>query len=106
MITGYTATIDRSRLGLDYEPIVWVTLDEVTRTAMLAFEEAVQDVPEIVEALRMMGQPDYLLRVVTESATAFEELYIDRLASLPHVQTLTSQSAMKVVKRVPAMVTS
>ncbi len=106
VITGYTATVDRSRLGLDYEPIVWVTLDEVTRTAMLAFEDAVQDVPEIVEALRMMGQPDYLLRVVTESAAAFEELYIDRLASLPHVQTLTSQSAMKVVKRVPAMVTS
>ena len=57
---------------------------------------------EVVEALRMMGQPDYLLRVVTESAETFESLYIDRLAGLPHVQTLTSQSAMKVVKRVPS----
>ena len=32
-------------------------------------------------------------------ADAFESLYIDVLAGLPHVQTLTSQIAMKTVKR-------
>ena len=76
-----------------------VTLSEVTRDAMMTFEAAIQDVPEIVEASRMMGEPDYLVRVVTADANSFESLYIDTLASLPHVQTLTSQLAMKVVKR-------
>ncbi len=99
VITGYTAVLDRSAVARDYEPIVWVTLATVTRESMLEFEDAVQDIPEIVEAARMMGQPDYLLRVVTADAASFESLYIDRLASLPHVQTLTSQLAMKVVKR-------
>ena len=47
----------------------------------------------------MMRQPDYLLRVSTTDADSFETLYIERLASLPHVQTFTSQLAMKVVKR-------
>lgn len=99
VITGYTAVLDRSAVGCDYEPIVWVTLAVVTRESMLAFEDAIQEIPEVVEAARMMGQPDYLLRVVTADAAAFEALYIDRLARLPHVQTLTSQLAMKVVKR-------
>ena len=99
VITGYTAVLDRSAVGCDYEPIVWVTLAIVTRESMLAFEDAIQEIPEVVEAARMMGQPDYLLRVVTAAAAAFEALYIDRLARLPHVQTLTSQLAMKVVKR-------
>lgn len=99
VITGYTAVLDRSAVGCEYEPIVWVTLTIVTRESMLAFEEAIQEIPEVVEAARMMGQPDYLLRVVTADAAAFEALYIDRLARLPHVQTLTSQLAMKVVKR-------
>lgn len=99
VIAGYTAVLDRSAVGCDYEPIVWVTLSIVTRESMLAFEEALQAIPEVVEAARMMGQPDYLLRVVTADAAAFEALYIDRLARLPHVQTLTSQLAMKVVKR-------
>lgn len=103
IITGYTAVLDRAAVGCEYEPIVWVTLSTVTRDSMLAFEEAIQVIPEIVEAARMMGQPDYLLRVVTADAEAFEALYIDRLAMLPHVQTLTSQLAMKVVKRTPEL---
>ncbi len=99
IIAGYTAILDRQRAGLRYEPLVWVTLDLVTREAMLAFESAIDEVPEVVEAQRMMGQPDYLLRIVTADADSFEALYIDTLATLPHVQTLTSQVAMKVVKR-------
>ncbi len=99
VIIGYAAVLDRESVDCSYEPIVWVTLDAVTRESMLDFEEATQAVPQIVEVARMMGQPDYLLRIVTADADAFESLYIDTLASLPHVQTLTSQLAMKTVKR-------
>jgi len=99
LITGYTALIDRQRTGCSYEPLVWVTLSSVTRQSMEDFEAEVATIPAIVEVLRMMGQPDYLLRIVTADAEAFEALYFDTLAGLPHVQTLTSQLAMKVVKR-------
>ena len=99
VIHGYTALVDPKAVGRAYEPLVWVTLAEITRASMTAFESAVADVPEIIEVLRMMGQPDYLLRIATRDADSFEALYIDRLAGLPHVQTLTSQLAMKVVKR-------
>lgn len=103
VITGYTALLDRDAVGCDYEPIVWVTLSTVTRSSLLEFEEAVQAIPEITEAARMMGQPDYLLRVVCSDAHSFETLYIDHLANLPHVHTLTSQLAMKIVKRTTAL---
>lgn len=99
VIAGYSAVIDRRAIGCSYEPLVWVTLSLVTRESMLEFESAVDEIPQVVEAARMMGQPDYLLRVVAPDAEAFETLYIDRLANLPHVQILTSQLAMKVVKR-------
>jgi DNA-binding Lrp family transcriptional regulator len=99
IISGYTAVLDRRATGFTYEPIVWVTLNEVTRASMTAFEGAITEIPEVIEALRMMGQPDYLLRILAADPDAFEALYIDRLAGLPHVQTLTSQLAMKVVKR-------
>jgi hypothetical protein len=39
------------------------------------------------------------LRIAIASAETFETLYLDHLANLPHVQKLTSQLAMKVVKR-------
>jgi Lrp/AsnC family transcriptional regulator, leucine-responsive regulatory protein len=99
VITGYTATLNRPLVGCGYEPLVWVTLTSVTRETMADFEAAVQSVAAVVEALRMMGQPDYLLRVVARDPDAFEQLYFDELARLPHVQTLTSQLAMKAIKR-------
>ena len=99
VIRGYTALIDPRTLGRAYEPLVWVTLSRVTRESLSEFENAVQEVDDVVEAMRMMGQPDYLLRVATTDADSFEALYMDHLAALPHVQTLTSQLAMKTVKR-------
>lgn len=99
MIEGYTALLDRRSVGCGYEALVWVTLDRVTRESMTVFEDAIQAIDAVIEVLRMMGQPDYLMRVVASDAEAFEAIYIDRLAELPHVKTLTSQSAMKVVKR-------
>ena len=99
VITGYAAVLDRSAIGCSFEPIVWVTLEAVTHDSLLEFETAVMDVPQIVEVARMMGQPDYLLRVVTAGPEQFEALYIDVLAKLPHVQKLTSQLAIKSIKR-------
>lgn len=99
VITGYTAIVDRQATGRSYEPLVWVTLSTVTRESMEAFEAAVQSIDDVVEVMRMMGQPDYLLRVATADANSFEALYMDHLARLPHVQTLTSQLAMKTIKR-------
>jgi DNA-binding Lrp family transcriptional regulator len=99
VIEGYTALVNRRAIGRAYEPLVWVTLSEVTRDSMTAFEQAIQQVDDVVEVMRMMGQPDYLLRIATTDAESFEALYMDHLARLPHVQTLTSQLAMKTVKR-------
>jgi Lrp/AsnC family transcriptional regulator, leucine-responsive regulatory protein len=99
VVRGYTALIDPRAIGRSYEPLVWVTLSTVTRESMSEFEVAVQTIDDVIEAMRMMGQPDYLLRVATTDADSFEALYMDHLASLPHVQTLTSQLAMKTVKR-------
>jgi Lrp/AsnC family transcriptional regulator, leucine-responsive regulatory protein len=99
VIQGYTVVVDPRAIGRAYEPLVWVTLSEVTRESMLAFETAVGAVDDVVEVMRMMGQPDYLLRIATTDAESFEALYMDHLARLPHVQTLTSQLAMKTVKR-------
>lgn len=99
VIRGYTALLDPAAVGRDYQPLVWVTLDLVTRESLTEFESAVEGIDDVVEVLRMMGQPDYLLRVATRDATSFEDLYMDRLARLPHVRSITSQLAMKTVKR-------
>jgi DNA-binding Lrp family transcriptional regulator len=98
-IQRYTAIIDAQAVGRGYEVLVWVTLKEVTRASMAAIEEQFETLDDVTEAFRMMGQPDYLIRVAVADSAAFETFYIDTLAALPQVQTLTSMTTMKTIKR-------
>jgi DNA-binding Lrp family transcriptional regulator len=96
-ITGYRAQLDPTALGLGFESLVFVTMRESDNRTLIAFEEAVADVPNIVQAQRLFGEPDYLLRVVASDLPGFQRLYDDTLASLPGVQRLTSTLVMKTV---------
>lgn len=98
-IQRYAAIVDPSAIGRGYEVLVWVTLREVTREAMATIEERFAALDEVVDAFRMMGQPDYLVRVAVADVAAYEAFYIDTLAALPGIQTLTSMTTMKTIKR-------
>lgn len=96
-IRGYRAVVDPATVGLDFEALVFATLRWEDRDTVAAFEQAVAAVPHVVQAQRLFGEPDYLLRVVTADLAAFQQLYDQRLATLPGVQRLTSTIVMKHV---------
>ncbi|KAK1183836.1 Lrp/AsnC family transcriptional regulator [Streptomyces sp. NBS 14/10] len=96
-ISGYRAQLDADVLGLTFEALVFVTMRYEDRDTVAAFEQAVVDIPHVMQAQRLFGDPDYLLRVVTRDLAAFQKLYDDRLATLPGVQRLSSTLVMKSV---------
>ncbi|MFI0422506.1 Lrp/AsnC family transcriptional regulator [Spongiactinospora sp. 9N601] len=96
-IQGYRAIVDPAALGLTFQALVFVTMRQEDRETLLGFEEAVARVPEVVQAQRLFGDPDYLLRVVTADLTAYQELEDDVLATLPGIQRLNSTLVMKHV---------
>lgn len=61
------------------------------------FETAVAGLEHDVQAQRLFGDPDYLLRVVARDLTAFQRLYDEHLSALPGVQRLSSTLVMKSV---------
>ncbi|MER6160984.1 Lrp/AsnC family transcriptional regulator [Streptomyces sp. NPDC001868] len=97
VIRGYRAVVDPAAVGLDFEALVFVTLRSANRDEVTAFEEGVAAIPHVVQAQRLFGEPDYLLRVVTTDLTAFQQLYDQWLATLPGVQRLTSTLVMKQI---------
>lgn len=97
VISGYRAVLDPAELGLQFEALVFVTMAVGTRDSVASFEEAVTDVPQVLRAQRLFGDPDYLLHVIARDTTAFQELYDEQLATLPGVQRLTSTLVMKDV---------
>lgn len=96
-IRGYRAVVDPATVGLDFEALVFATLRWEDRDTVADFEQAVAAVPHVVQAQRLFGEPDYLLRVVAADLAAFQQLYDQRLATLPGVQRLTSTIVMKHV---------
>lgn len=89
--------IGLSRNRRSQSPKYAVTLREGDRQAVEAFETAVKDVPQIIQAQRLFGDPDYLLHVVSRDLSAFQLLYDEQLSALPSVQRLTSTLVMKNV---------
>lgn len=96
-IRGYRAELDPAALGLKFSALVFITLRDGDRRAVDAFEHAVAEVPQVLQAQRLFGDPDYLLHVITRDLAAFRQLYDEHLSALPGVQRLTSTLVMKDV---------
>ena len=97
VLLGYRAQLDPAALGLNFSAMVFATLREGDRKAVEAFETALVDIPQVVDAQRLFGEPDYLLYVITQDLPAFQRLYDKSLSTLPNVQRLTSTLVMKRV---------
>lgn len=99
VIRGYTALID---LPADEEPtvvIVQITLERQTEEVLNRFEMAVRRCPEVRECYLMTGLSDYLLRVETEDAAAYERVHKEVLSRMPGVARIQSSFAIRTVIR-------
>ncbi|MEU1623102.1 Lrp/AsnC family transcriptional regulator [Streptomyces sp. NPDC008238] len=96
-IRGYRAAVDPAAVGLNFETLVFATLRWEDANTVAAFEEAVTAIPHVLQAQRLFGEPDYLLRVAATDITAYQRLYDEQLVRLPGVQRLTSTLVMKNV---------
>lgn len=96
-IRGYRAQLEPLALGLNFSALVFVTMRDGNQESVARFETSVVDIPQVIEAKRLFGDPDYMLSVVVKDLEAFQKLYDDQLSALPGVQRLTSTLVMKSV---------
>lgn len=97
-IRGYRAIVDPEAVQRSFQVLVWIDLVQGTREVIEAFERALLDIPDVVEAQRLFGEPDYLVRVAVRDSDEYERLYTTRLAAMPGVLKARSQIAMKTIK--------
>ncbi|MFI6644979.1 Lrp/AsnC family transcriptional regulator [Streptomyces sp. NPDC050504] len=97
VIKGYRAVIDPEAVGRGFEVLVSVEVRR-DRATVEAFEEALRDIPDVIEAYRLFGSPGCLLRIAVADLAAYERLWIERLTALDGVTGVNSQIVMKRVK--------
>ncbi len=97
IIRGYVALLDQDRVGLSVNVFVSVRLSAQTEDHLAAFEQAVAELPEVMECYVMSGASDYLLRVVAPDLGAYEEFLRTRLTRIAGVRGVESAFALKRV---------
>lgn len=98
VIRERVALLDRRKLGLNLEVFVEVRFSRDELDSLQNFEEAIRAAPEVLECFMLMGQVDFLLRVITRDVDAYERFLRQKLAILPGVRDIKSSIALSTVK--------
>ncbi|MCK0069756.1 MULTISPECIES: Lrp/AsnC family transcriptional regulator [Kordiimonas] len=96
VVTHYAAHLDAKAIGLPGTVFVRVSLEKQQEERLNAFEEAVKDVPEVMECYLMGGDVDYMIRVVVKDAPDYERVH-NILTRLPGVARVHSSFALRTV---------
>jgi len=84
-IVSKTVLIDWAALGYEVEVSLRVTLDKTQPRAFEAFIDAARDVPEVIEIQTFLGRVDVRLSVVARDMADYQQVYRDRILTLPHI---------------------
>ena len=99
LIDRYVALINQSAAGLSGDVFVHIGLHREEQSELAAFEEAVRNIPEVMECYLMTGEFDYLLRVVVSDMADYERLHKESLTRLPGVARVNSSVAIRTVQK-------
>ncbi|MED5419922.1 MAG: Lrp/AsnC family transcriptional regulator [Pseudomonadota bacterium] len=99
LIERYVVLLNQKSVGLTSTVFVHIALRREEQSELAAFEEAVRDIPEIMECYLMTGEFDYLLRVLVSDMADFERLHNDALTRLPGVARVNSSVAIRTVTK-------
>ena len=99
IIDRYAALVSQPKVGLSGNVFVHIGLHREEESELAAFEEAVRNIPEVMECYLMTGEFDYLLRVVVSDMADFERLHRDALTRLPGVARVNSSFAIRTVQK-------
>jgi Lrp/AsnC family transcriptional regulator len=97
------ALLDRRKLGLNLEVFVQVRFSREGAATLGEFESAIRAAPEVVECYMLMGDVDFLLRIVTRDVESYERFLRTRLAVIPGVRDINSTIALSTVKATHAL---
>ena len=98
VITGYTALVDRAKVGLQLCVLAELNLTRHHEDDVQRFERAVAACPQIVSCWATTGQADYVIEVLVPDIQAYESFLHNTAFKLPGVTHVRSSVVLKEVK--------
>ena len=101
VIVRRVALVTPERVGIGLIVFVSIEAPEHSPDWLTAFADAINAMPEVMDAYRMAGEVDYVLRVAVPDMAEFDAFYKRLIATVP-LKNVTSRFAMERLKHTTA----
>ena len=101
VITRRVAVVDPERVGVGLSVLVSIEAGQHTPEWLARFSDGIAALPEVMEAYRMAGEVDYMLRVAVADMAEYDAFY-KRLIAIAPMKNVTSRFAMERLKHTTA----
>jgi Lrp/AsnC family transcriptional regulator len=103
VIRDHPVVLDREKVGLTTMVFAHIKLTSHGRSNLSAFADAVKQYPEVLDCYIVLGNVDFLLRIVTVDIKAYEQFFFEKLSQLPGIQEVTSSIVLSDIKHTLAL---
>ncbi|MBT5218563.1 MAG: Lrp/AsnC family transcriptional regulator [Woeseia sp.] len=98
VIKDHPVILDPEKVGLNTMVFAQVKLTSHGRSNLNDFADAVRRYPEVLDCYVVLGNVDFLLRIVAEDIKGYERFIYDKLSQIPGVQEVNSSMALSEIK--------
>ena len=102
IVRGRVAILDAAQINARVTVFIEIKTDQHNLGWMERFHALIAELPEVVEAYRMSGEVDYLLRVAVPDIAAYDAFY-KKLISRLDIAKVSSSFAMEQIKYTTAL---
>lgn len=103
VIRDHPVILDREKVGLTTMVFAHVKLTSHGRSNLKLFAKEVSNCPEVMDCYVLLGNVDFLLRIVAEDIKAYERFFFEKLSQLPGIQEVTSSIVLSDIKHSTAL---
>lgn len=94
VIRERVAILDPAKIGLNVLVFAHVKMARHGRDVLPKFVEAVRRFPQVIECHTLMGNVDFLLKILVSDVKDYEQFFWNQLSKLDGVQEISSSIAM------------
>ncbi len=98
VIKSYHAVIDPAAVGMGVSTFVTVSIKGHNKDSVEKFVNAISKIEEVVECHHVIGQADFILRIIAPDIPAYQNLMLEKISNIEVVDNMQSTIILSTFK--------
>lgn len=103
IITGFTAKLDRRKVGLSNQVLISVTLRAGARAHLADFMEQMSAHPDVIQVFFLGGQEDFIVHLAAKTSDQVREFVLENLSNNPTVAATRTNMVFDHFSKAPTL---